>query len=144
MLHASLIQALVAAKAGDGDLSWQIAESLGWAKFWSSQTLYVVPGEYAERVHEGLDQDWMDWPHEAFADMPAYTTDLDAALTLVPPKCITRIFVDYAHEDAEHVAEILWEEVPSFWNITTGECEGATPALAICIAALHARSFNRD
>jgi hypothetical protein len=59
-------------------------------------------------------------------DVPEYTASLDAALTLVPdntPWMLTR----YSNAT-------IWAEVGEEW-----QHQGATPALALCIAALKAR-----
>jgi len=93
-------------------------------------------------VAAGLDKDtmcsmYLDWVRLNNANMinghpgPHYTTSIDAALTLVPegvahwmirsPKPWAKIWLHYDNTD----------------NETYGD--GATPALALCIAALKAR-----
>jgi hypothetical protein len=88
--------------------------------------------EEATEGSAGLDHEIADavgFPMLARA-IPYYTTSLDAALTLVPEGAIWTISCG----DGE----------PGFAFIDTGgrieEHDAATPALALCIAALRARS----
>lgn len=70
---------------------------------------------------------------------PHYTTSIDAALTLVPEGCIWKVFSDYPG-DAYFADVEKWvpgQGGPENWR-TDGAC--SSPALALCIAALRARS----
>ena len=67
----TLIARLEQAECGSGELSWAIAEALGWTKYWSMVTVYLPPGE-------------VEGSYEGRTEPPHYTTSIDAALTLVP------------------------------------------------------------
>ena len=66
---SALLAKLEAATEGSGKLSWDIAEALGWTKYWNSLTIYLPPGATEESGP------WHDNP-------PAYSESLDAAMTL--------------------------------------------------------------
>lgn len=137
-----LIARLKEATEGSHALSWEIAEALGWAKFWAGQTIYVLPGEHAEKVRAGLDQDWMDWPYEVFSSVPEYTTSLDAALTLVPEGAVWHVMTDYGHLRRAKVGPPNNPSASVYKDADRPlfvQADAATPALALCIAALRAR-----
>jgi hypothetical protein len=69
---------------------------------------------------------------------PAYTASIDAALTLVPNNACWEIHGDYKGGD-QHSAIVWQETAPSYWTIKT-ESDAASPAIALCIAALRARA----
>jgi hypothetical protein len=62
---------------------------------------------------------------------PYYTDSIDAALTLRPNGSFWRLF-----EQGECHASVFGPGVHSSFN-----CRGATPALALCIAALNSRKI---
>lgn len=154
-----LIARLEAAPEGNADLSWKIAETLGWARFWAGETIYVLPGEYADRVRKGSDTDWYDWPRETFAVFQNFTTSLDVALTLVPEnwflwrlaEVVTpAVYRDSKHERLGFVAELQHRDggrlksagrsVDMYGPVgRRGTTYPKTAPLAICIAALKAR-----
>lgn len=84
-------------------------------------------------------------------ECPPYTSSIDAALTLVPPTYTTSVHSDRPETfptgwsidqlcDSEFQAEITY--FPT-WNVeppTLGEGYAISPAIALCIAALKARS----
>ena len=98
---SALLTALEAATEGSRELDERIALYVGWA---------VQPDGQAQ------------------AGMPAYSTSLDAALTLVP--------------DAETVRVWLTIGAPGAWASIDPSVphKAATPALAMCCAALRTRS----
>ena len=65
-------------------------------------------------------------------NLPHYTTSIDAALTLVPEGWV----VSHAYWGRDKSAFCLTKEVGIY---TEGQHAAATPALALCIAALKAR-----
>ena len=71
-------------------------------------------------------------------DIPHFTTSLDAALELVPKGWVWHIQIDYELPGRCH----LYNAVPGGPNDppVKVQADGATPALAVCIAALIARS----
>lgn len=126
-----LIARLEAATEGSRELDWEIAKYLGWSSYWSSQTFYLPPGE-----DEGSDKTCLV--------LPAWSRSIDAALTLVPPGW-------RLHRLGEHVQNRGWDGKEWWWEacfwrpgprdpfIDNGT-RAPTPALALCIAALKARS----
>ena len=104
----ALIAALEAATVGSRELDERIALHVGWA---------VQPDGQAQ------------------AGIPAYSTSLDAALTLVPDGRTWRIN-----------SPPLWLENGLFRanviNVSGHECDAATPALALCCAALRSKIPN--
>lgn len=99
----------------------------------------IEPKRFEDIADQLARADSLKW--QAFAGIcnaPAYTGSVDAALTLVPPKMCLRLFVDYADStEPDHHAEIAFC-TSGYWRYRD-ECEGATPAIAACIAALEAR-----
>lgn len=99
---------------------------------------WLLDSEISATVHGMLDQDWDDprW-HEGG---PAYTTSLDAALTLVPEGSAWAVSIG---DDPDVYirgmprATVMPPRPYSGAN-DASEC-AATPALALCIAALKAR-----
>ena len=72
-------------------------------------------------------------------DAPAYTSSLDAAMTLVPEGCDGMLGVPPARRKCNQI----WAQV---WDARKGqsrnESVGSTPALALCSAALRAGGEN--
>ena len=104
----ALIAALQDAAVGSREMDERIALYVGWA---------VQPDGQAQ------------------AGMPAYSTSLDAAMTLVPDGrtwCIN--------------SPPLWLENGLFRanviNVSGHQCDAATPALALCCAALRSKIPN--
>lgn len=67
-------------------------------------------------------------------DLPAYTSSLDAAVSLVPESVGFKIALMPCAEGPEHWASVDWGT----------QFPGATPAIALCIAALKARMRGGD
>lgn len=95
--------------------------------------------------------DWK-WQHGRF-NPPAYTASIDAALTLVPEGWHLAA-LGFIHPDFRQETELDWR-ADIFGPVTWAEDDGfpepqyeavggnaPTPALAICIAALKARSHD--
>ena len=115
----TLIERLESAPEGSRELDGEIALLLGWKK--------TIDGFYNSR--------WKDPAGQLQGNIPpAFTTSIDAALTLVPEGWRW----DIGPWDDQIRAEI--------WNHTEDETKeqycgfASTPALALCIAALKARS----
>lgn len=72
--------------------------------------------------------DWQKWALKGNWNSPAYTTSLDAALTLVPEGSDWTL-----HRVNDGLT--IWADVGPI-----KEAWGNTPALALCIAALRARA----
>jgi hypothetical protein len=118
MTREELIVALEKAERPSRKLDAEVALVVGWK---------VVVGDT-----------WMG-PHGEIA-VPEYTTSIDAALTLVPEGW------RWAVGDKDDRTDVPWAQVFRT-DLETGElvmfaeddCYPATPALALCIAALKAR-----
>jgi hypothetical protein len=78
----------------------------------------------------------MGWPAAAFTDSPTpeYTASIDATLTLVPDCRHTELAMQDRHSGR-------WKWVLRGGYGVRSEARGATPALALCAAALRARSL---
>ena len=70
--------------------------------------------------------------------LPRFTSSIDAALTLVPDEWGCEMFI---YPNGEGLADVRQWSPPS---IRTGHMSAPTPALAICIAALHAMKGTDD
>lgn len=62
--------------------------------------------------------------------VPPYTTSIDAAVTLVPSTCCWQVQMDICYEPTALV----------YGHDIHKDCNGASPALALCAAALRARA----
>lgn len=119
---SSLIAKLEQAESGSRELSWEIAQAIGWTTYWASMHFYLPPGkvegEYAEERHP-----------------PEFTTSLDCALTLAPPDG----WLNMGHRwnaDNKMVCGGGWDLLGG----DTAFARAKTFPLALCIAALKARS----
>ena len=85
-------------------------------------------------LHVSMPDDPVGWP-------PKFTTSIDAALTLVPagrPWSITQ-----QSSGVGYFADIAIKDDDGWWFEADGPgSEAPTPALALCIAALRARSAS--
>lgn len=114
-----LIERLKAAETGDWGLDAEIAAAIGCTKAPQSN-----PYNSLRLMH----------PNGRTIDLPAYTTSIDAALTLVPKGWYWGVDCrGIAHLDPAGTFPVVMDGLPCFT-----ELQAATPALAICIAALHA------
>lgn len=110
----SIIEKLERAKAGDESLSREIADIVGTAV-------------KRRTFNGGMDADEWDW-------FPPYTSSIDAALSLVMDGWSWSVAVS---ENKLHPVVMLGRSYPTNAQVAQ---EAATPALAICIAALKSRS----
>ncbi len=135
--YEPLIARLKAAETGNSELSWAIAEALGWTRYWSMMTIYLPPGETEEFANEHPEDSG------ATVEMPRFTTSIDEALTLVPSGAVWHVMTDYGDLNR---AKIGPRENPSASVYQDGgpplfiQADAATPALALCIAALMAQA----
>lgn len=76
-----------------------------------------------------------------FIGVGAYTSDVNAAMKLVPPDCWQEIKGPRKYLNIPHPVPNVWSAYIAKWN-HEGDVMGwgATPALAICIASLKARN----
>lgn len=115
----TLAHRIEAAEGADRALDGDIAEHLGLVPPW---------------VSKRLNPRWATWSGgRDYWDAPAYTASIDAALTLVPEGCewIVEAYTSNGVK-AEHVRA-------SAWVSGAPRCFAATPALALCAAALKTR-----
>lgn len=120
-----LIKKLAEAKEGSRELDAEICLSqIGY---------YGTPKAFTEIIYEGRSRDgWRNGPAGTWEDeLPHYTTSIDCALTLVPEGEFWSVGPDYDHEGG-YTGQ--WEANVASW------VTGNSPALALCIAALQARS----
>lgn len=90
----------------------------------------------------GNDGYWTGNDDRATADcpaLPAYTASLDAAMTLVPEG-----WVGSMAWDAEETIVRLFDDRVNPVRLPTQEAAAATPALALCAAALRSRQANGE
>ena len=127
MMREELISALEKATGPDRDLDGEIA-----AAVWGAHTEWEQ-ANYTMDIY--LVVHWA--PPHPYAGMkepcPAYTASIDAALTLVPDGarwCVGRYVVPDGEEASEYAARV---DGPRFYD-------AASPAIALCIAALKARA----
>ena len=75
--------------------------------------------------------------YEPSEKLPAYTASIDAALTLVPEG-----WLRYVADDENGVHACVWQKRMPWQGgkIQAGCLKAATPAIALCIAALKARA----
>jgi hypothetical protein len=110
----------------------------------------VTPGvKEAGRIDVDKDRGVVGWwpkdaPYQSARDVPAYTASLDAAMTLVPEGWSWCVFSEVRM--GPELVRIGLAKVETFARcFGSGKgftCPAATPALALCIAALKARSAS--
>lgn len=115
-----LIEELEKATGPDRMLDKEIGEYLGWKVF------------AAGVATAGGDPHWVCNTPMGRGALPAFTSSIDAALTLVPEGYGFYLRGDYSGAGAGL-------SFPDAYNVTPGHVEAATPAIALCIAALRAR-----
>lgn len=141
-----LIKRLERAAAGSRELDWAIRDHLGLVEIPIEVVFGRNDGCWVRRVGEQIIDigSFMDsGATSSDAYLPRYTTSIDAALTLVP-------------NDGNHVwtlyndfpCDVFWAVVtsdgkddepdPEYIQYRSGDC--ASPALALCIAAMKARA----
>ena len=125
---AELIARLEVATAGSRELDIAVYEAIGWRRKQFSKTAptWLCPPDDGKRI-----------AIEPFNLLPCVTTSIDAALTLVPENWWAEI---HARTDTPscvlHEFPLPCRRVPSERPYVL---VAATPALALCIAALKAR-----
>jgi len=131
-----LIEMLKKATKGSPMLDWAIAEALGEVPPHSIRTVgcdyewYRQPGEWS--LSKALDSEGRSMTY--WSPCPR-TTSIDAALTLVPSAHEWRCGNDGENNNGwAAVGNDVWDECNTEIASTA-----ATPALALCIAALRAR-----
>lgn len=131
-----LIAALESASGPDRELDCDIARSLGWeVKFQTDMANQFIP--YAIWGNEKKGQK---------GPVPYFTESIDAALMLVRDGWVWQVSNRapkphagraYIHNGELHFVGVGTQRNP---DRQTEECTAATPAIALCIAALKARS----
>ena len=123
---AELIARLEVATAGSRELDIAVYEAIGWRRKQFSKTAptWLCPPDDGKRI-----------AIEPFNLLPCVTTSIDAALTLVPGGYAWMVRKSQPWDDAHpyHSAYVQLTESDDNYSIS------ATPALALCIAALKAR-----
>lgn len=114
MTYDELIAALEKATGPDRELDHEIAQ-------------FIYPGEKLQwpEMYKASSEFWCR------RNVEKYTSSIDAALTLVPEYSYAEI-----HTDNCAFVRINGEEEYECWNV-------ASPAIALCIAALKARGARR-
>jgi hypothetical protein len=99
--------------------------------------LAFVNGAWAAGVDEGVP--WVQWAKntavEINDELPRYTASIDAALTLVPEGWEWEL---YSNPPSAWLCERGYD--PDTYNGKTALASTKSPAIALCIAALKARS----
>lgn len=120
-----LIARLEAATEGCAELDadiWRFVKPKDYERFYWAGRMLSPENSPEEREHNlGRDR--------AVKAAPSYTTSLDAAFTLVPEGIYVKFQIDRRHNKAW-----AWVEMDDVEAIAC-----ATPAIALCIAALKAR-----
>ena len=130
MTRDELITALEAAAGPDRELDaevWLVADPVAYNRKCSFRGMV-----YAGTVFSAKEK--RAWTKRAAAHYaPAYTASIDAALTLVPDG--DGWGIDFGPNSTFAKPDVFW------WSASVGaeDAEGATPAIALCIAALKAR-----
>jgi hypothetical protein len=130
MTTPTLADRIEAAERGDRELDRAIAVTQGWRRVAprftrSKHGAWISPEDWIGEYASG--QPILDGMHGTtmHREVPAYTTSLDAAMTLVCAERFRRLEYDGG----------------TWWATLTGQkpCEAATPALALCAASLRAK-----
>ena len=118
-----------AAQGPSRELDAEIAFSVGWTiahgQWWTPEQAASARKRGGALLNTG----------EPVPDQPRYTANIDAALTLVPSGWMVELWLAQPTETQQwHAnANVYYERRKA------SRGEGATPALALCIAALRAR-----
>lgn len=109
-----------------------------------SRELDSAIGQTIGMVAYDRSTDVLGYPVGDDAPYPAFTTSLDAALTLVPGGAFWRVGHDgEGPNPADFRADVL-NVMPAERRSVTGKGVAGTPALALCIAALRARTKEQS
>jgi hypothetical protein len=126
MTREELIAALETATGPDRLSDAAIARSQGWVE--------------RERVY-GSGWETPTGRFVSWHELPRYTANIDAALALVPARCdwVVRSGMTDHPTDTRPYAHVMFGNVNRDRSRSLGEAHAATPALALCIAALKAQ-----
>lgn len=119
-MTAGLIARLEAAQAGNRELDAEIAKAIGLDV---DEDGWVVTVSVVQ-----------DFPAVTFVE--PYTTSLDAAISLIPEGCLWKV----GHAGDRHPG--IFEALIMPRNGPDPHARAATPALALCAAAMKARSVE--
>jgi hypothetical protein len=125
MTRKKLIAALDKALAPCREMDGKIATHYGWQKY------EYLPSAYWLKP-DGVQVSW--------TEVPAYTSSIDAAQTLLPPNAWWRVGDGSPYRGDADPAQS--ERASAFCRFNGGDegwAFGATPAIALCIAALQAQ-----
>ena len=136
----ALIAELEAATEGSRDLDYKIAKETGW-RF------------HGEKDFKEFGLFWRDATTDEWKQLPWWSTSLDAALTLAPEGHRCSFDIPGAEGGRNHATVVKYsqvseavhlkatpEEIIELWN----HSYAATPALALCLAALRARQAMKE
>jgi hypothetical protein len=100
---------------------------------------FADPKEAAQYASPDYRGNNADWYYLSTLGLPRYTTSLDAAMSLVPEGW--RPIINMASEEGAALAD-LWALPESSPKPTRKHAKAATPALALCAAALRSRAHR--
>ena len=128
----SLIERIEKSEGADRELDGAIALSLGW-------TLQKMKGDARPYYRKpGATQ------YYNRAEPPAYTASIDAAMTLVPEHSLFTVRTLWDDSKTAGLAVVSrYEGERRFW-MGEHQSVAATPALALCAAALKARNPSHE
>ena len=135
MSWVDLISRLEAAHEGDRGLDMQIAFAVQWRPDGAHGVSF--------REHEAKHDYHTAWiahvPWHSEWKVPAFTTSVDAALTLLSPEDFWQIGHDGDGPNPGDFKAMVQPGCEARWHRRAAKSLHATPALALCIAALKAR-----
>lgn len=138
----TMIEKLERADGPDRGLDRAIAKMIGWHRVeprftrskhgaWISPDDWIGENSNGSPILDGLRRTTM------YREVPSYTASIDTAMTLVPEGLMWSVQTDFGLPGRAR----LWGSVlPSQAAARSWNTDGATPAIALCIAALRARS----
>lgn len=127
MALSDLIKQIEGATAPGRDIDVEIALLLGWRR----KVEYVKQDEHGEPVRKVF---WVVPTGGDYGKVPRYTSSVDAAMTVVQ-EVAPGIVGGVSWEEDGRGAAILGDGT---------YCQAATPAMALCIAALKAKQTRDD
>jgi hypothetical protein len=137
MTIADLIERLEKATEGSKELDRLVARHAGWHRVEpkharSKRGAWISPDDFMGVYSTGAPI--LDGLHGTtlWADPPAFSSSIDSALTLVPEGFQWQLRSVPTEEGFDYSAQVDWR--PNLHQ------QAATPAIALCIAALKARA----
>ncbi len=130
--RAALLRRLVEAQEGSRELNVEIALAARGYK--------LIPGEWRGPLYE-------DSAGSVVSEVPAYTTSLDAALTLVPPEYAPNYLGEMQPGIGKHgpFHALLWRRDGMLLDFEAARCNSAASIpLAVCVAALIALAAQAE